>query len=164
MQSEPKLWVDLEQTTIDSTLAGIPWFPIPNCLAAVTLHPTVGETFREAKHIFKTIPNLSPELSPLTPILGSYTFLQHRKDLKFQTIRRWNVFRRIHFAANNKLLASHEIETRFQNELDFLRRAQLNAHFDHCLRSPYASSLRLSRFAWMDLPDSLSLNEPSRDV
>lgn len=51
VQSEPKLWVDLEQATIDSTLVGIPWSPIRDCLMAVTLHPLVGATFRMAKNL-----------------------------------------------------------------------------------------------------------------
>lgn len=88
VQSEPKLRVDLEQATIVSTLAGLPWSPLQGCHTMVALHPMVGATLQVAKHLFSTISVLSPEPSPLTSILESYVFSPRLTDPKFQKLGR----------------------------------------------------------------------------
>lgn len=64
--TEPKLWVDLEQATVDSVLAGLPRTPLRSCPPTITQHPTVGVTLQVTRLLFRTAPALSPSLSSLT--------------------------------------------------------------------------------------------------
>lgn len=43
-QLEHKPWVTLEQSMIDSQLAGLPWLPNLPDLASITKHPLIPET------------------------------------------------------------------------------------------------------------------------
>lgn len=84
--TEPKLWVDLEQATIDPVLAGLPWTPQLSCPPTITRHSTVGAILRVTQLLFRTTPTIPPP-RPLTPVLGTHTFLSGLKDLKSTTPR-----------------------------------------------------------------------------
>lgn len=81
-QYDMKPWFQLEQTVIDSPLAGLPCLPERSITASTKLHPLIGVTLQAPRVIYWST-SLSPSPSPRIPVLGTPDFLHSRDDPQF---------------------------------------------------------------------------------
>lgn len=119
--------VQLEQATTKIPLEGIAWIEKSELPTIVKKHPLTGATICSIYMIFKKT-NLSPNPSPMTPVLGAPDFLPGLIDWRYEALKHKGKSRLIDFSRDCRLMTRGEIEGEVTEDLDYFRSMQLGAY------------------------------------